>query len=79
MNNFTKIKNMTIDQMAEFLISSCETIENDYDYDDNIIERPVSYWHTPYKDFPSWYNREEVVEEVVSWLLTEENMDNGDK
>ena len=23
--------------------------------------------------------REEVIEEVVSWLLTEEDMDNGDK
>ena len=79
MNNFNKIKNMTIEQMAEFLISSCETIETDYDYDDNIIERPVSYWHTPYKDFPDWYNREEVVEEVINWLLSEDKTEDDNE
>lgn len=63
-----KIRNMSGEELASFLIVSGETIDVDYDEDDCVKEVPTSVWYTPFRTFPGWYSREEVVEKVCAFL-----------
>ena len=68
MTNIDKIKKMDEDELAEMLIYEGETEEIDYDWDDSPYTYTVSCWYTPIGEFPHWFSREDVKEEILEWL-----------
>ena len=71
MTNIDKIKKMSPENLAKFLIRRVHSTEVCYDYDENPFERVVDVWVTPFETFPGWWPKEEVVDDVVKYLLEE--------
>lgn len=74
MTNYEKIKNMSVEELAELLIIPGEVTEIDYDYDDNEYTRIDYCYYTPIETFPHWLTETDVKEEIVEWLNTEVDM-----
>ena len=67
-----KIRQMSVEELAKFLIVEGE--ESDWDEDGNgdIYTYTMPCYYTPFGSFPHWYSEEEAAEEVIKHLLSEE-------
>ena len=72
MKMIDRIKAMDVENFAKFLI--CEGEESDWDEDGNgdIYTYTEPCYCTPFGKYPGWMSEEDVVEQVVRYLLSEE-------
>ena len=70
-----KIRQMSVEEMAEFLVVLGSGTDIDYDWDENAIEVPTTVWYTPFGEFDGYLDEEDVVKEVIRYLLSEEKPD----
>ena len=61
-----KIRAMSVEELADFLITLSKTVY--YDEDDE-WEYVVSSWVTPWDTYPGWWSRDDVKAVVVDILL----------
>ena len=69
MRTIDKIRAMSVEELAEFLVVLGSGTDIDYDWDENAIEVPTTVW---YGEFDGYLDKEDVVEEVIRYLLSEE-------
>jgi hypothetical protein len=72
------IRNMTDKELADFLIIYGEKCEVDYDFDDNLVEKSVSCWYTPFRVFDGWLSKNDVLEELKIILQQESEVINNE-
>ena len=68
-----KIRQMSIEEMANFLIIEGEITDEDEAYDGSMKTYSESCYYTPFGVIPGWKHREDVVEEVIENLLAEDS------
>ena len=71
MTQFEKIKNMNVDELADFLIMLSESTTTEYDYEDNPYDYTEIIYQTPFEKYPSWFSYEDVFEDTKEILLKE--------
>ena len=65
------IKNMTVEQLARFLIIETTEEEVEVDWNEESYLRIHSAYATPFGAYPHWWSFEDVMEETVQILQTE--------
>lgn len=68
MTNYEKIKNMSVEELADFLIIPGEITEVDEDIDGNTYTYTDYCYYTPIETFPRWFTEVDVKEEMIDWL-----------
>ena len=72
MRMIDKIRAMSVEELAKFLIILGSGTDVDYDWDENAIEVPTTVWYTPFGEFDGYLDEEDVIEDVTRYLLSEE-------
>lgn len=67
-----KIRAMSVEELAKFLMIYGEATDYDYDYDENIYEYSVGCWYTPFGQYPDYWSEEDVLQETIKNLLKED-------
>lgn len=65
-----KIRAMSVEELADFLIISGETTDSDENDEGVMYEYSVSCWLTPWGIYPEWWSREDVKAVVIDILLS---------
>ena len=73
MKKIDKIRLMSIEDLAKFLI--CESIEEDvdYDYDEEAYITTNMCYVTPFCTYPHWYDYDDVLEDTIAKLKEEKD------
>ena len=73
MKTIDKIRLMSIEDLAKFLI--CESIEEDvdYDYDEEAYITTHTCYVTPFCSYPYWYDYDDVLEDTIARLKEKED------
>ena len=71
MTQFEKIKNMNIDELADFLIMQSESTTTEYDYNEDPYDYTEIIYQTPFEKYPGWFSYEDVFEDTKEILLKE--------
>ena len=68
---------MTIEELANFLIVPGEESDIDYDWDENSYLVTHDCWYTPIGVYPNFWNKSDVLEEIIKYLESEVKEDEG--
>lgn len=69
MNLYDKIKQMSVNEVADLLIIDGETIDSDENEFGEFYDYVEPCWYTPFGKYPGWYSREDVKSDIVNKLL----------
>ena len=65
-----KIRSMSPDQLADFLIIKGETTYDDENEDGRLVSYSEDCWITPWGEYPHWWNYLDVKESVIEKLMS---------
>lgn len=68
MTAYEKIKNMNIEELAEFLIINSIEEDAEYDWEENAYTVTRHCYATPFGAYPHYWNYDEVKEDVIKIL-----------
>lgn len=69
MNLYDKIKQMSVEKLANLLVIDGETIDSDENEFGEFYDYVEPCWYTPFGKYPGWHSKEDVVYDVTKKLL----------
>ena len=72
MNMIDRIRTMTIEELAKFLIIKGVEEDEDESYDGSLEVYTTTCYYTPFGVYSGWMHMEDVMEDVIDILMAEE-------
>lgn len=76
MTNLEKIRNYSVEELAEYLVHTVSINIGDENFDGEWEDYYIDEWETP--NGIICYSYEEAIEETVNWLLREEGVEDDE-